>query len=112
MSSDEKLGLRWPDILYAYLRYGWVEWLAVLAVSSASIAWCGVNFLSLAARGSVFVIGGRYGSPDHWAKFEVEPLWVIAWSTIDLIWLLASSFGFVAAALWLGRQIGKHFRSS
>ncbi|MEJ2816651.1 MULTISPECIES: hypothetical protein [unclassified Caulobacter] len=105
MGSATEPKRRWPDALYAYLRYGWGEWLAVLAVCGLSIGWCAWNFASLASSGFLFVWGGRYGPPGHWAAFAAEPLSVAVYGAVDLIWLAAASLGFVAAALWIGRRL-------
>lgn len=111
MNFDAKSRRQWPEPLYAYLRFGWIEWLGVLAISAASIAWCAWNAFSLLARGSVFVLGGRYGSPSRWANFETEPLAVLAWSSIDLVWLVAATLCLIAAGRWLARFIRLGFRS-
>ncbi len=111
MSSATEAKLRWPDILYAYLRYGWGEWSAILTVSAASIVWCVWNFVLLARSGSVFVLGGRYGGPNHWATFTAEPLAVVAWTAIDLMWLLASMLAFSVSALWVQRRVSGHLSS-
>jgi hypothetical protein len=111
MNSDAKFRMKWPKPLYAYMRFGWLEWLIVLAISAASVAWYAWNAFSLLARGSIFVLGARFGSPSRWAKSETEPLAVVVWSSIDLVWLLAATFCLIAASRWLA-QFWIGFRSS
>jgi hypothetical protein len=84
-------------------------WLAIVAVSTASLAWTGWNLVSLMTKRSVFVLTGRFGQePNHWTRLEVEPIWVVLWAAIDLLWFGVAASLLVAAVSWIATRTRAH----